>query len=1010
MSVNSHLAFWLSVPAFAPIMALPMFAESSGVPRIAYVCGPTSSYHVCLVDPDGSNPVSIGPTIKLSAYLPPAWSHDGAKIAFTNMAPSNNGDSDIYAMDSNGANVTRLVDGSQFPNVVPPHNVQWSPDGSRIVFIDALNDGLKQYFSASTSGGGSAAQLTTITTQPGFSGAVSRPSWSPDGKHILGMFANPFPNYGLYSVDPGSGALTLIVAGRYVDPAWSPDGSQIVYTDETSIFIMDKDGSNARLVAVGGSSTNNVRWPSWSPDGTKIVFSTAATNQLFIVNTDGSGLHAIPGVTGLFPDWQPPVNPIILIPGFLGSKMVCGASELWPNLPLPGPDFLDMRLGPDGVSNLVPGCGAQVGDIVDTAIVPIYKPALDFLDQIAPDKNYNFPWDWRTSPENSLSALDAFIDDVRQKNHGNKVVLMAHSMGGLLARWYIDDPTRAAKVDRMVTIGTPYWGSPKALFPLAAGIEIPGFNPLDLFVKNSDLQSWAINALGLYFLYPSANYGPWLTVTDKSPTPLSPAGLLDYIGNTLGGNSALLSQGLNGHATTLDGFKTNGVKYRVVAGTGLNTIGAINIHPPDVNGRNVDLTLISGDQTVPGISANQGPLGSQAPLGEAVPIYYACNVGHTDLPGDPSVTKAIKGFLLTGDDVKGLDTPCSASGFEMDLIQISNSGSPAPPLSMTNAELAGLIDVLRFAKQTTVVTDSARPASFELPAGTVELVVTPVQSGSKGNPSFYGPLNGTITVSANTAVTVLQNGAAVQPAPGDAPLIGGIVNGGSFVAGQAIAPGSIVSIFGSKLAPDPSLTASTIPLPLSLNNVSVTINGEQAPLYFVSSGQINVQAPWDLDTSGPATVLVSNNGTSSPPAQVSTLAVSPAVLSYMGDAIAINLDGHLALAPGTIPGLTTHPVARGDAIQLYATGLGAVDHDIPKGGIPASGTVAFARVKPTVLLNGTAIPDADVIFWGLTPQFVGVNQVNIIIPPDAPTGDTVSIQISTGGITSPATAATLAIQ
>jgi uncharacterized protein (TIGR03437 family) len=44
---------------------------------------------------------------------------------------------------------------------------------------------------------------------------------------------------------------------------------------------------------------------------------------------------------------------------------------------------------------------------------------------------------------------------------------------------------------------------------------------------------------------------------------------------------------------------------------------------------------------------------------------------------------------------------------------------------------------------------------------------------------------------------------------------------------------------------------------------------------------------------------------------------------------------------------------------------------------------------------------AQVLFSGLQPQFVGVNQVNIIIPPNAPTGDAVPLQIQMGGITSP---------
>jgi uncharacterized protein (TIGR03437 family) len=55
------------------------------------------------------------------------------------------------------------------------------------------------------------------------------------------------------------------------------------------------------------------------------------------------------------------------------------------------------------------------------------------------------------------------------------------------------------------------------------------------------------------------------------------------------------------------------------------------------------------------------------------------------------------------------------------------------------------------------------------------------------------------------------------------------------------------------------------------------------------------------------------------------------------------------------------------------------------------------------MLGGITVPPADVLFSGLQPQFVGVNQVNIIIPPNAPTGEAVPIQFQVGGITSPAT-------
>src|SRR5436305_13290330 len=78
---------------------------------------------------------------------------------------------------------------------------------------------------------------------------------------------------------------------------------------------------------------------------------------------------------------------------------------------------------------------------------------------------------------------------------------------------------------------------------------------------------------------------------------------------------------------------------------------------------------------------------------------------------------------------------------------------------------------------------------------------------------------------------------------------GGVLNGASFARGQAVAPGSIVSIFGTELATSLA-QADTVPLSNSLGGVSVTFNGVPAPLYFVSAGQINAQIPWNVIPNG----------------------------------------------------------------------------------------------------------------------------------------------------------------
>lgn len=237
---------------------------------------------------------------------------------------------------------------------------------------------------------------------------------------------------------------------------------------------------------------------------------------------------------------------------------------------------------------------------------------------------------------------------------------------------------------------------------------------------------------------------------------------------------------------------------------------------------------------------------------------------------------------------------------------------------------------------------------------------------------------------------------------------GGVLNGASFVKGQPVTTGSLVSIFGTNLATGLS-QADTIPLSTSLGGVTVQfVNGNTsapAPLVFVAGTQVNAQIPWNLVPGGATanvSVTVNVNGNVSAPSQFTVGPFSPGIFTAGPPAffaIAQNAtDFTLAQPVGSIVGLTTHPVKIGDAIIIYATGLGQVDNPPADGGIPPAGTLVNTLTKPIVTVGGMT---AQVLFSGLQPQFVGVNQVNIIIPPNAPTGDAVPLQIQMGGITSP---------
>jgi uncharacterized protein (TIGR03437 family) len=246
------------------------------------------------------------------------------------------------------------------------------------------------------------------------------------------------------------------------------------------------------------------------------------------------------------------------------------------------------------------------------------------------------------------------------------------------------------------------------------------------------------------------------------------------------------------------------------------------------------------------------------------------------------------------------------------------------------------------------------------------------------------------------AASILLGSAVAQPTV----FNGGVINGASFIAGQAVAPGSLVSIYGSSLA-SATVPGDTIPLSATIGETSVTFNGIPAPLLFVSSGQVNAQLPWEVLPQGTATatvsVVVTNQNVTSPPMQVQVAALAPGIFSIpagAGYAVAINSDGSLAAPAGAIPGIATHPAKVGDALVLYANGLGQVDVPVADGAATPDGLRHTVTV-PILMVGGQP---ANVFFSGLTPQFPGVNQMNFFVP-QVPAGNSIPVQLQEGGIT-----------
>jgi trimeric autotransporter adhesin len=245
-------------------------------------------------------------------------------------------------------------------------------------------------------------------------------------------------------------------------------------------------------------------------------------------------------------------------------------------------------------------------------------------------------------------------------------------------------------------------------------------------------------------------------------------------------------------------------------------------------------------------------------------------------------------------------------------------------------------------------------------------------------------------VAAQAQTPVVPAGSVVDAAAGSSP----------------VAPGGLVEIFGTNLA-SAQAAADTVPLSTSLGNVSVTFNGIAAPLLFVSTGQVNAQLPWEVPASGTANMVVTTNGQPSAAVSVPVAAFSPGIFGLPAgagfQAIAYgNSDGLIAAAAGAIPNLTTHPAKINDptSLVILATGLGAVTPPVQTGSNVTDGGPHNTTTTPTVTVGGVA---ANVLFSGISPQFVGVYQLNIVIAPGTPTGNTVPLQISMGGVTTPKT-------
>ncbi|GIU75703.1 MAG: hypothetical protein KatS3mg004_2790 [Bryobacteraceae bacterium] len=215
---------------------------------------------------------------------------------------------------------------------------------------------------------------------------------------------------------------------------------------------------------------------------------------------------------------------------------------------------------------------------------------------------------------------------------------------------------------------------------------------------------------------------------------------------------------------------------------------------------------------------------------------------------------------------------------------------------------------------------------------------------------------------------------------------GGIAGDPSFGAPLAAAPGSWIEIYGSNLAPaEREWTSEDFQdgrAPTTLVGTTVWINGQAAPLAYVSPSMLRVQVPLEIDSSR-ATVVVETVAGRSAPRTVAISAAAAGVLAPVKlriegkqfAAAQIAEDGAYALPENASSEFASRPARAGETLVLHAIGLGAVTPQVATGEVAPERTQLAAPLE--VRIGGMP---ADVLSAGLAPGKVGLYQIRVRVP------------------------------
>jgi pimeloyl-ACP methyl ester carboxylesterase len=433
------------------------------------------------------------------------------------------------------AYVTGGTKSSDFPAVVGPDTsynggdydafvAKVNPSGTGLVYAGFLGGSDSDWGSSIAVDAAGNAYVTGYTWSRDFPTVVG-PDTSYNGGSYDAFVAKvgvgggggmepPQPPSNLRSTDSNAGAVTL---------AWNDNSD-----NETGFYLYRWDGSVwVRIATLGANVTT---YTDTDPNCGQSRYRVSAYN--------------IAGESAMSNEVAVAIRcPLILIPGIMGSYIYQNRDnkQLWPGIGDTSRDDLLRNLGPKDVI---------VRDAIRTYVflttkTRIYSPLIDFLKgegyiEYPPIDNeqepsetlpplerckqatqkvqkgqlrdkptlFVFAYDWRQSNIVSAQNLKEYIECVRSIHNNSRVDIIAHSMGGLVARRYLIDNPSSHHVARLITIATPFYGTARAITAITTG-KFPGvtdFSPIPK-IYEGELKYVAETAAGAHELLPSPAYG-----------------------------------------------------------------------------------------------------------------------------------------------------------------------------------------------------------------------------------------------------------------------------------------------------------------------------------------------------------------------------------------------------------------------------------------------------------------------------------------------------------------------